>query len=59
MTDETLLDRVRVLRDRGSSPKQIAKALGLRPAAVAPLVRQLAALQQAHDDPADRTLLGC
>lgn len=47
------------MRERGSSPKQIAKALGLRPAAVAPLVRQVAAITQTHDDPADRVLLGC
>jgi hypothetical protein len=59
VNDEELLARVREMRERGSSPKQIAKALGLRPAAVAPLVRQVAALQQAHTDPADRALLGC
>jgi hypothetical protein len=59
MTDDALLAQVRLMRERGSSPKQIAKALGLRPAAVAPLVRQVAALQQSHDDPADRVLLGC
>jgi hypothetical protein len=59
MTDDALLARVRLMRERGSSPKQIAKALGLRPAVVAPLVRQVAALQQSHDDPADRVLLGC
>ena len=49
MTDDALLARVRLMRERGSSPKQIAKALGLRPAVVAPLVRQVAALQQSHD----------
>lgn len=59
MTDDVLLAQVRLLRERGSSPKQIAKALGLRPAAVAPLVRQIAAVEQSHDDPADRVLLGC
>jgi len=59
MTDDSLLAQVRLMRERGSSPKQIAKALGLRPAAVAPLVRQVAELQQSHDDPADRVLLGC
>jgi hypothetical protein len=59
VTDDALLAQVRLMRERGSSPKQIAKALGLRPAAVAPLVRQVAALQQSHDDPADRVLLGC
>jgi hypothetical protein len=59
VTDEALLAQVRLMRERGSSPKQIAKVLGLRPAAVAPLVRQVAALQQSRDDPADRVLLGC
>jgi hypothetical protein len=59
MTDDALVAQVRSMRQRGSSPKQIAKALGLRPAVVAPLVRQVAALQQSHDDPADRVLLGC
>ncbi len=59
MTDEDLLARVRELRERGSSPKQIAKVLGLPPSAVAPLVRQVAAVQQSHADPADRALLGC
>jgi hypothetical protein len=47
------------MRERGSSPKQIAKALGLRPSAVAPLVRQVASLQQSQADPAHRALLGC
>lgn len=50
MTDEELLAQVRLLRDRGSSPKQIAKALGLCPVVVAPLVRQIAELRQSHDD---------
>lgn len=59
MTDDALLAQVRLMRQRGSSPKQIARALGLRPAAVAPLVRQVAAMEQSHDDPADRVLLGC
>lgn len=59
VTDEALLAQVRLMRERGSSPKQIAKILGLRPAAVAPLVRQVAAIEQSHDDPADRVLLGC
>jgi hypothetical protein len=59
VTDEDLLARVRELRERGSSPKQIAKVLGLSPSTVAPLVRQVAALQQAHADPAERALLGC
>ena len=45
MAVETIhvLDRVRELRAAGYSPKQIAKALDLRPAVVTPLVRKLAA----------------
>ncbi|GGM63889.1 hypothetical protein ACFFX1_30570 [Dactylosporangium sucinum] len=58
MADETLLDRVRRLREQGGSPKQIAKQLGIRPADATALVRRLAT-QQTSDDPADRALLGC
>jgi hypothetical protein len=39
---EELLIRVRAWRERGSTPKQIAKALGLRPAQATALVRQVA-----------------
>lgn len=42
MLDDDLRGRVRELRAAGRSPKQIARALGVRPAAVAPLVRILA-----------------
>lgn len=42
-THGDLSARVRELRTAGHSPKQIARALGLRPAVVAPLVRRLAA----------------
>jgi len=42
MLDDDLRGRVRELRAAGRSPKQIARALGVRPAAVAPLVRSLA-----------------
>jgi DNA-binding CsgD family transcriptional regulator len=42
MTEAQLLDRVRDLREQGRSPKQIARALGLSPATVVPLVRRLA-----------------
>jgi hypothetical protein len=59
VNDEDLLSRVREMRERGCSPKQIAKALGLRPSAVAPLVRQVALVQQSQADPAERALLGC
>jgi hypothetical protein len=56
-----MLSRVRQLRARGSSPKQIARVLGLRPSEVAPLVRQVAELEQAQAqaDPVGRALVGC
>jgi hypothetical protein len=37
------MERVRTLRERGNSPKEIARALKLPPATVAPLIRALAA----------------
>jgi hypothetical protein len=43
MTDRELLDEVRRRRAEGVPPKAIARALGLRPAMIAPLVRQVAA----------------
>ena len=43
MSEPELLDEVRRLRATGASPKEIARALGVRPAAVAPLVRRVAA----------------
>jgi hypothetical protein len=43
MPDPGLMERVRTLRERGSSPKEIARALKLPPATVAPLIRALAA----------------
>jgi hypothetical protein len=45
--DSQLLERVRALRATGRSPKQIARALGLRPAQVTPLVRLVAAEDRA------------
>jgi len=42
MTDDELMQAVRELRAVGRSPKEIAHALGVRPAAVAPLVRAIA-----------------
>ena len=49
MTSDTaqVLEPIRELRAAGYSPKQIARALHLRPAVVAPLVRKLAAEQAA------------
>ena len=43
MTNPELIERVRELRQRGRTPKEIARALGLPPAAVAPLIRAVAA----------------
>jgi hypothetical protein len=58
MLDDQLLDDVRALRARGMSPKAIARTLGLRPAAVAPLVRRVA--QEASEvAPARGRVVGC
>jgi hypothetical protein len=43
MPDPELMERVRTLRERGSSPKEIARALKLPPATVASLIRAVAA----------------
>ncbi|MGH3909851.1 MAG: hypothetical protein ACRDRM_03375, partial [Pseudonocardiaceae bacterium] len=56
MLDEELLGRVRELRAEGRSPKQIARALNVRPAVVAPLVR--AAAKQDADAQPD-AVVGC
>jgi len=58
VTDD-VLTQILALRERGSTPKQIAKVLGLRPAVVGPLIRQAAEAQQGGVDRAERTLLGC
>lgn len=57
MTEAELLDRVRQLRGQGRSPKEIARSLGIRPAAVSPLVRRLAveSAPEAHE----AALVGC
>jgi hypothetical protein len=57
MLDDDLLDRVRELRAAGRSPKQIARALGVRPATVAPLVRVIA--QQATAAEPEAAVVGC
>src|SRR5881397_2342346 len=57
MGNEDLMERVRALRARGYSPKQIARALGVPPATVAPLVRTIAAADQAGAG--ERKLVGC
>ena len=57
MDREELLGQVRALRQRGCTPKEIARALGVPPATVAPLVRTITAADQA--DATERELLGC
>lgn len=58
MTDRELLDEVRRRRAAGASPKAIARSLGLRPAVIAPLVRQVAA-EAPTAPPAKAELAGC
>ncbi|MFI6320103.1 helix-turn-helix domain-containing protein [Nonomuraea sp. NPDC050556] len=43
MEQSELFDRVRELRGEGKSPKEIARALGVAPSVVAPIVREVAA----------------
>src|SRR4030095_15922408 len=57
MDSQDLMGRVRALRARGYAPKQIARALGVPPATVAPLVRAIAAADLA--DVVDGELVGC
>jgi hypothetical protein len=57
MNHEELTERVRTLRATGRSPKQIARALGVPAATVAPLIRTIAAEQQAHAP--EPQLVGC
>lgn len=60
MNDDTeLLSQVRALRAKGSGPKQIARALGLRPAQASALVRRAAEEQQGTTAPAERPVVGC
>jgi hypothetical protein len=57
VTDSELLDQIRQLRGQGCSPKEIARALGIRPSVVSPLVRQVGAELAAYaSEPA---LVGC
>lgn len=62
MTDSELLDRVRHLRSKGRSPKDIARSLGLRPATVVPLVRLVASEREggtSEQRSDERPLVGC
>jgi hypothetical protein len=49
MTNPELIEQVRELRQRGRTPKEIARTLGLPPSAVAPLIRAVAAAQPARE----------
>lgn len=55
MSDAEMLERVRELRSRGRTPKEIARATGLRPAEVAPLIRAVAGMLPR----AEPALIGC
>lgn len=55
--DHILLDRVRDLRTTGLTAKQIARTLGLRPAAIAPLVRAVA--EEAAEAQREPAVVGC
>jgi hypothetical protein len=57
MRDEELEQSVRRLRAQGYTPKGIARALGLRPAVVAPVVRLIAAERAAAGTECE--LVGC
>lgn len=57
MVDDDIINDVRELRARGLSPKEIARSLGLRPAIVADLVRQVG-IERSTADP-DDGLLDC
>jgi len=57
VSDEELEQAVRRLRTEGYAPKEIARALGVRPAVVAPLVRMIAA--ERADTAAESELAEC
>jgi len=63
MANQDLLDSVRVLRQQGRPPKEIARALAVAPSVVAPLVRLVAAERSAaeggNDSAGARNLIGC
>ncbi len=57
MQSDQRLERVRVLREQGHTPKEIARALGIKPSEATRLVRSAAALTQAQAS--EPPLLGC
>ena len=54
MSDEQTIERVRKLRARGLSPKEIARNLGIKPAVVTDIVRALAAERDTASDEHER-----
>jgi hypothetical protein len=58
MTDAEMFEAVRRLRAAGTPPKAIARALGVRPAVVAPLIRRVAA-EVSTVLPGDAPVAGC
>jgi len=57
VADDEHLERVRLLREQGRSPKEIARILGIRPAEASRLVRAAAVLAQAAVP--EQALVGC
>ncbi|MGH3897087.1 MAG: helix-turn-helix domain-containing protein [Pseudonocardiaceae bacterium] len=57
LLDDNLLARARELRAAGRSPKEIARALGVRPSTVAPLMRDIA--REAAADEPESAVTGC
>src|SRR5258708_39599244 len=59
MASDDVKEQVRALRRQGYSPKEIARALHLPPATVAPLVRAIAAEAGADSPASAPALAGC
>lgn len=57
MQPDERLEQVRALRERGQTPKQVARTLGIRPAEAARLVREAATL--ARTEAPEPPLVGC
>ncbi len=57
MNDDELRQQVRALRASGRTPKEIARALGMRPATVAALVRSVAS--EAAAEAPEPAIVGC
>jgi hypothetical protein len=57
MADDELIQKVRELRAQDMTPREIARSLGVRPAEVSALIRELAAERDNANPDAD--LLGC